>query len=433
MPTYTFFHNRVVVKGENGCLYSRGRLTRKADACTIESMKQKQEHKSTKHRRRSLKGSPLGPWVLLCVCVLLLGSGLWIFIRFAPGWIEQAVNAEPDLSCLGLEATPTPAPTSVPTPAPTPEPGADQPLYGADLGKLQKEIVVGEYQYGADFSYWQGQLLFAAGNYHQDGDASFVRCILTDLETGEKTYLSPAQSYKSIRYPCANEKWLVYLDVQGQGGGNLRVWNRQTGESRILKTVHMGVPYLTLWEDTVFWTERTGSSRFKLFACDLTTGESVTLAVLENSAAAVSRPFAYEGMLLYVGEDGVLRKLTLTTGKTEKLDTGVFVHDPKTNGREIAFLTGNHGYDSDLCYLDAEGNLHTAAKGVADFAIGDFFLAYGDMDKVYVYFFSDGSTFCITRSGEKAQFLGAGGKYVWWMDVTWRDKDILEYMEIPHK
>ena len=99
----------------------------------------------------------------------------------------------------------------------------------------------------------------------------------------------------------------------------------------------------------------------------------------------------------------------------------------------IAFLTGNHGYDSDLCYLDIEGNLHTAAKGVADFAIGDFFLAYGDMDKVYVYFFSDGSTFCITRSGEKAQFLGAGGEHVWWMDVTWRDKDILEYMEIPHK
>lgn len=122
-----------------------------------------------------------------------------------------------------------------------------------------------------------------------------MRCILTDLETGEKTYLSPAQSYKSIRYPCINEKWLVYLDVQGQGGGNLRVWNRQTGESRILKTVHMGVPYLTLWEDTVFWTERTGSSRFKLFACDLTTGESVTLAVLETAPQPFPGPLLMRG------------------------------------------------------------------------------------------------------------------------------------------
>ena len=42
----------------------------------------------------------------------------------------------------------------------------------------------------------------------------------------------------------------------------------------------------------------------------------------------------------------------------------------------------------------------------------------------------DGATFCLTRPSESAMFLGAGGDYAVWMDVTWRDRDIIEYMHL---
>lgn len=395
-------------------------------------MKREQDYKSTRRRGRILRGSRFYPAFSILLCLLLLCGGLYVLIAYVPGWVRGAVNTAPNLVAMGLQ-TATPEPTEVPTltPSPSPIPGVNQALCTADLKELQQEIVVGEYQYATDFSCYENELVFAAGDYNTDGSASFVRVITVNLITGKKTYISLPQDYRSIRYPRKNDKWLVYLDVQGQGGGLLRCRNLQTEEDRVLKTIHMGVPQLTLWEDTVYWVERTGSSRYKLFGCDLSTGESVTLEVLETAQAGVSAPWACEDALVYVNDSGELVKLDLTTGAKKKMDTGTYVHDPKTNGREIAFLTGNHGYDSDLVYMDVLGELHTVAEGVADFAIGDRFLAYGDMDKCYVYFFADGSTFCITRSEEESQFLGAGGKYVWWMDVTWRDKDIVEYMEVP--
>lgn len=411
-------------------MFTEERLTAGTENGTIYTMKRDHTYKST--HRRGIQRWRLYPLLSLLAAFVLLGGGLFVLFVYGPGWIDNVVNTPPDFVALGL-MSPTPSPTREPvvTPAPSPVPGAGQALHTADLVSLQQEIVVGEYQYAADFACYEDELIFAAGNYNTDGSASFVRAITVDLTTGKKTYLSLPQSYRSIRYPRKNDNWLVYLDAQGQGGGMLRCRNLVTGEDKILKTIHMGVPRLTLWEDTVFWVERTGSSRFKLFGCDLNTGESVTLELLENSEAGVSAPDADEGILVYVNDMGQLVKLDLSTGVKKKTDTGTYVHDPKTNGREIAFLTGNHGYDSDLVYMDVLGELHTVAQGVADFAIGDRFLAYGDMDKCYVFFFSDGSTFCITRSEEENQFLGAGESYVWWMDVTWRDKDIIEYMAVP--
>ena len=66
-----------------------------------------------------------------------------------------------------------------------------------------------------------------------------------------------ALSYKSIRRLRMNERWIVYLDAAASGGGQIRVYDRRTGEDRILKTVHLGLPVLALWENTVFgWSGR---------------------------------------------------------------------------------------------------------------------------------------------------------------------------------
>ena len=386
-----------------------------------------------KKRRRPLPviGTRLWPLLQALLTLLLLGGGLYAFVRF--GWpvLRDASDRPADLSCLGF-GTPMPSPSPAPTPrpSPTPVPGTERTIYGVDLSRVQHEILIPEYQYAADFSVYGDTILFAVGNYTADGTAAFTRAILYDTKTRHATYQRLDLSYKSIRHPRMNDKWIVYLDALNSGGGQIRRYDRETGENRILKTVHLGLPVLALWEDTVFWVERTGSSRDKLFGCDLVTGESVTLELFESEEAGISAVSAGGGKLVYVTGSGAMKTLDLVTGEMKEAHFGITVHDPKTDGARVAFLTGYHGEDSDLVLADAKGNLTTVARGVADFALADGAIVYGTLDKVYVYFMDDGATFCLTRPSESAMFLGGGGDFAIWMDVTWRDRDIIEHMHL---
>ena len=394
-------------------------------------MDKREKQPKKRWRPLPLRGTRLGPVLQALLTLLLLGGGLYAFVRF--GWpvLKDLPDHPADLSCLGFGTpVPSPSPAPTPVPSPTPVPGTERTIYGVDLSRVQHEILIPEYQYAGDFTVWGDTILFVVGNYTADGTAAFTRAILYDTEARHATYQKLDLSYKSIRHPQMNDKWIVYLDALSSGGGQLRAYDRRTGEDRILKTVHLGLPALALWEDTVFWIERTGTSRDKLFGCDLNTGESVTLEIFENTDAGVSTVSAGGGKLVYVTGSGAMKTMDLVTGESRVDHFGSTVHDPKTDGRITAFLTGFHGEDSALVYVDERGQLVTAAQGVADFALADGALVYGTLDRVYVYFLDDGATFNLTRPSESAMFLGGGGDFAIWMDVTWRDRDIIEYMHL---
>ncbi|MDO4543225.1 MAG: hypothetical protein Q4C01_01620 [Clostridia bacterium] len=363
-------------------------------------------------------------------CVLLFAGFVALVILYGPTVMNWALGCAPDWSCITGE-TPAPSPSPLSTPEPTQNPAENHALYSVNLKEVQTEMVIPDFQYLSDFGFALGQLICVGGNYTSDGTAAFVRVVFQDLEENSHSYLALPQNYKSIRFPQVNENYIVYLDVTGSGGGRLMSYDRNTQESLELKTVHYGVFKLTLWDKYVAWTERTGSVRDKLFLCDVTTGESVTLHIFDDSPFALSSPYLYDGLLFYADSDGILQSLDILKGEYTSFDTGLYVHDPKYNGTYIAFMSGNHDESSGLYCLTFENPEPVLlASGVADFYMGDTFAAYMKDDRVYVVFFEDGVTFCITRTEETAQLLGAGGDYVVWMDTTWRDKDIVEYMRI---
>ena len=394
-------------------------------------MDKKEAQPKKRRRPLPLAGTRLGPVLQALLALLLLGGGLYAFVRFALPTMLEATDKTADLSCLGFGTpAPSPSPSPSPMPTPTPQPGTDRSIYGIDLSIVQHEILIPEYQYATDFSVFGSTVVFAVGNYTSDGTAAFVRTILYDTEAQRATYLPLAHQYKSIRYPQMNDRWIVYMDVQGSGGGQVRAYDRRTGENRILKTVHTGIPVPALWENTVFWVERTGTSRDKLFGCDLSTGESVTLELFSNTDAGISAVSAGGGRLVYVSDSGTLKTLDLSSGETREDHFSFPVHDPKTDGRITAFLTGYHGEDSDLVYVDEQGVLTIVAHGVTDFSLAEGAIVFGTLDRTYVYFLDDGATFCLTRPSESAMFLGSGADLAVWMDVTWRDRDIIEYMHL---
>ncbi len=389
-------------------------------------MKHEKQYRSTVKAKNRLKKFRIAPYLEILLGLGLLAAFCWAAWTYGVPFFKGLANHA--YSCKAPEATPTPSP--MPTPEPTHDPYPDHALYNADLKALQTEIVIPEYQYIADVSVYGDTILAAAGNYTPDGTAAFVRALLYERTSGRHTLLALPLQYKSIRFPAMNERWIVYLDSTAGGGGRMMAYDRQTGEAKALKTVHTGLPRPMLWENTAVWMERTGQSRDKLFLVDLETGESVTLVIFDSSVYALSDPYVYRETLLYVAPDGSLTVLNLKTGKSETVPVDAsYIHDPQMNADGIAFLDSDHAKDGRLLFYNGSETV-TVADGAASFAMGNGFIAYARHDKNYVYYYGDGTTFCTTRSDETAMLLTAGEDVIVWMDVTWRDKDIMEFMMV---
>lgn len=403
----------------------RNLLTRAEKSFTIKGMKHERRYRST-GGGGGLNRLRIAPYLQILLGLAILAAVIWfLYAVVYPVSRNLAHGISPFATPTPIGATPVPSPT----PSPTPDPAADHPLYTSDLTAVQREIVIPEYQYLADPFVYDGKIYFVAGNYTIDGTAAFVRLVTYSPESALHNFLALPLTYKSIRYPVMNEKWIVYLDATASGGGRIAAFNRITQQAYTIKTVHVGMPKPQLMGDIAIWMERTGQSRDKLFACDLNTGETVTLEIYDNSEYGMSDPCVFDDTLYYVDPDGKLTAWTLSSNDKRIIETGTYVHDPKCNGNYLAYLSANHGEDSELMLVTDDG-IVPVASGVYDFALGDTFLAYSRYNRNYVYFPADGTTFCTTRSDETSMVLGAGEKYLIWMDVTWRDKDISEFMII---
>ena len=389
-------------------------------------MKHEKRYRSTEKLKNRFKKFRIAPYLEILLGLGLLAALVWAAWTYGVPFFKNVYTHA--YSCAKEVATPSPTPE--PTPEPTRDPYPDHALYGADLKSLQTEIVIPEFQYATDVSVTGGTILAAVGNYTPDGTAAFVRAYLYDVKAGTHTFLALPLEYKSIRFPAMNDRWIVYLDSAANGGGRMTAYDRTTGTAKALKTVHTGLPQPLLWENTAVWLERTGQSRDKLFAVDLETGESVTLAIYDNSPYALSKPYLFGSTLLYVAPDGKLMKLDLSDGRSEAVPVEAgYVHDPQMNADGIAYLDSDHAPTGRVLFDNGTETV-TVATGAVDFHMGDGFIAYSRYDKNYVYFYGDGTTFCTTRSDETAMLLAAGGDVIVWMDVTWRDKDIMEFMTV---
>ena len=389
-------------------------------------MKHETRYRSTKKGKNRFKKFRVAPYLEILLGLGLLAALGWAVytygIPFFKGLSTHAYSCE--------KPADTPAPTAEPTPEPTHDPYPDHDLHGMDLLTTQTEIVVPEYQYTADVSVVGATVVAATGNYTPDGTAAFVRALLYDTKTKKQTLLPLPIENKSIRFPAMNDRWIVYLDAAANGGGRMMAYERVTQTAKELKTVHTGLPKPLVYENTAIWLERTGQSRDKLFLVDLNTGESVTLVIYDDSPYALSDPYLYRGTLLYVAPNGELTAFDLLTGTSKVVPVDAdYVHDPQMNRDGIAFLDSDHAPDGRILWYDGEKTVEVVS-GAADFALGDGFIAYSRYDKNYVWFYADGTTFRTTRDDEKAMLLAAGGDVIVWMDVTWRDKDIMEWMRV---
>lgn len=387
------------------------------------------KQKAGKYKPRSARG--MHPFFKVLIVIILLGAavagGLFAFtdIRFS--------------MFAGNEVTPE----AVATPTPT-----AHPLEELNLDDLQHDVNVTDtsYRWFSDAYVYGEELIFCAGEI-VNNDAYMTS--LMKVETSENgsrvaQRVNVVLENDHIMYPVFNDEWLVFLDAKASGGGKIVCYEYggNYDSPTLIKEVYTGHPALFLSGKYLVWTERTGTSMDKLFACDLETLETATVQMFNRiTSYGVSKPYIDDDLIVWADVDtenstgsitSQVCTLNIETGEYISYKPEMYAHDPKTNGSNaVAWMDSNHGPDSNLYVAFDYGEPILVAEGIVDFYIDDSFLAYQKDSAVYVYIFSTGDNYKMTRNAENAQIIGASGGCVMWNDLSFNERELLKFAKIP--
>ena len=336
-----------------------------------------------------------------------------------------------------------------PTPVPTPTPKQTaHPIENANMNDVVRSVTVTDsaFQWFSDGYVYGETLLFTAGEI-VNGDAFMTALFQVSVKENASTTaqrINIILENDHVMYPVFNDTWLVYLDAKASGGGKILCakYGGDYGSPALVKEVYTGYPALFLSGDYLAWTERTGTSMDKLYVCDLRTMETSTVQTFsKNTYYGVSKPYLCDGKLVWADVDtenangGITSQiavLDIETGEFLSYKPDMFVHDPKANKNGVlAWLTGNHGPDSDLYVSYDMNDPVLIAKDVVDFCVDDDFIAYQKDENVFVYILSTQTEYQLNRKGQCVQITGASGGCVTWSDVTSHEREIYEFAVIP--
>ncbi len=400
-----------------------------------------------------MSASNWGPVLKLLGTVLGILAGIALLTLVVMVLLESVFNVDTPLPPDGIVAKVAKLfkkddlLIATPTPYYTPEPTATpHPMEAYNAGEAEKEVVLSvdtPYRWFGDPYVYNGVMLFTAGKI-VDGDVHMCALIKYDPQTGDYEEMPIQPKNAHFIYAVFNDEWLVYLDANYDGGGTICAYSL-TDDNALpieIKKVYVGQPELRLYDHYIVWIERTGTSRDKLYVCDIETQESTTVS---TSCYGSSAPFIYNGILIWAADDSTyieddrtistIKYISLDTSAIHEYKTGTYVHDPEMNGNYVVWLDAHHSATSKLYVAPLDGstslNSSVIATGVVDFYLDEKFVAYSIDEVVYVYMFDTGKSYRITPEWESAQLLGASGGYVIWMDVTTRECDVLKFANIP--
>lgn len=419
-------------------------------------MKKRYRRRKYSRRRRSLSASNWGPVVNLLLCVLggLAAAALLTLLVMIV--LEAVFHVDTPLPPDGIVAKVAKvfskddilitSPTPYYTPEPTPTP---HPMSSYSPEEEEKEVVLQpelQYYWFGDPQFNNGKLIFSAGKIIGD-NVRMCALLQYDPSGGPVTELPVKLKNAHFIYPVCNDEWLVYLDGKTKGGGEICAvrMNALGSEPIVIKTIYTGQPEIRLDGHYIAWIERTGTTRDKLFVCDLETQETSVVDMFTASSYGTGAPYLKNGTLIWASEgadkyeDGrvssVIKHIDIGSSGIREYSVDTYVHDPEFNGTYFAWINTHHS-ESAVLYI-AKASDGTAleskaiAEGVVDFVMDEHFVAYSIEEAIYVYLFNSGESFRITPERELTQLLGASEGYVIWMDVTSRERDVMKYAKIP--
>ncbi|MHB1315680.1 MAG: hypothetical protein ACYCX2_09390 [Christensenellales bacterium] len=368
-------------------------------------------------RSRSYPVIKLGATILGILTVL----GLFAFV-IVPG----------SLKLLGLSSKPTPSASFIIMPSPTPTRNIAE--------SVGEAVLTSKNAFNPNF--YGDEMVFSTGS-DTAGSPQMKEIHIFNAATNKETSVSVIQLKNNDLFePKISEKYIVYIDSKRSGGGNLCVYDRKTNQITQVKEIRSGLPVVRLSGDYLAWTERSGTRQDKLYLYDIVSGQSVTLAVFENSAYGFSAPYISETEIIWVGDsqkDGATKSesaiysVSLKEGGEAKVfETGMYVHNPMAYGDVRVWSDGNGAEGTSLFVCVKEGNIRKIATDVIQCGIWQDYVAYAQNGGIYMYHIITGETQRVSPENEICSMASFQDGRVVWHDISSDDyeRDIIKYVDM---
>ena len=376
----------------------------------------------TPKRRVNLDATSYGPLIKLVIALCVLAALVLIVVFVAMPLVNARIQSGAPLFGAASPATEPAKKTASP----------QNPILTNEVKTVQFGEGYGLPTAVVDPSVFKGEILFATGTTENACD----RLVRLNPETGEFTNIALTRINDTIRYPVESESVILYADCKTAGGGSIIKLDKATGETAVLAEFALEAPKLLFESPYAVWTERTDGTTAKVMVCDVTSGELLTLAVLNSAAYAESAPSIKSGQVIYADADtknpgsSLIRTVLLSDNSRWDFSAGSFVHDPKSAGDRWAYLSGNHDANSDLYVSVGGGAPKRVASGVIDFDITQSCVVFSRDETVYAYVFADDKTYVISETGANAQFVMAGEDYALWRDMSDPKQILWKYIQV---
>ncbi len=232
-----------------------------------------------------------------------------------------------------------------------------------------------------------------------------------------------------------NASYIVYFDGYSTGGGLLKLYDRNTKQTKTLYKVDYGYIDPKLSGAKCVFLLRVSDSVQKLYSMDVVTGETTTLHVFNNSPLGKLEPGVSTKDVVYVAENPTMTDsnrynliyIQSINGTQQTFDPGLYAYSPVTNGTAIAFTDRMQG---GALYLSVNGSMQKKiAENVTGYGLAEHFLAWCEQGRIYVYFWQQDKVYQVTKSGEYAMLASVSAHAVTWFDITTpvRERDILKF------
>jgi len=365
-----------------------------------------------KRRGRNLDATGAGPYIKLGIAVFALAAAVlalvFVIVPVIRGSFSGNIAWRGRTPAPDEDASVTPAVPALITSS------AKSFSLNADKGEavMVDPVIIGD------------TLVFASG----DTEEACGRIVCYNLDTRRRETIEPVLENDSLRMPRANEEYLVWFDAKADGGGNICVRSFVTGADIVLVQLTKGMPELLLDGRYLVFMAQSGLGA-KLYAIDLSTFEPLTLALLPAESYAASTPDIAAGRVYFPVEGGV-RVADLSAGGQWDIAIDGYVHDPRAIGEGLLWLTGDHGGDTDLHYLAADGTTLRIAQSVIHAGVAEGCIAFGRDGTVYAYSLPMERIYMISGAEEYAQLVAAGGNYILWRVLSDGEAPAYRYLRV---
>lgn len=260
--------------------------------------------------------------------------------------------------------------------------------------------------------------------------------ILYDIAKESEKRIVVDVKYENLINFVMNDDYIVWCDAASDNGGRICAYVRSTGEQFAIKDYVYAAPVISISGNTICFMQQAGANTDRLYLYDLESREAVTYKVFTELSALPTPADLYGNTMVYAipseksGYD--ILSVDTSSGEENIINTGKVVYRPKTNGRDIAFLSSAGGAPTDLYLLDDDKTILIDTE-VMNYDMCDKGVVYAKDECVYLYDKEQKKSVRVNSNITRAYLIGAHEDCIIWYDVTggYGDSaDIVRYAKV---